>query len=236
MDVIVLHVGKYCDVCAPPLSDKQFRNFSDTATCGESYNSRMRKSLFIASAGVLLLLGACASQQTQPQAQQQAQPEFRTTATIKDIMDALVDPGSDYIWDSVETVVSAKGVEEKAPHTDEDWKEVRNHAIMLLEATNLLQIPGRHVAKSGEKSENPDVELGPDQIEELINKDRASWIKYAHGLHDATLDAFKAIEAKDKDKLLDAGDGIDNACEKCHLQYWYPNERKPEQAPSPRKS
>lgn len=189
-------------------------------------------------AALLLFLAGC--NQPQPQSQSQApaqpQPEYRTTATIKDIMDALVDPGSDYIWDSVETVVSAKGTEEKAPHTDEDWKQVRNHAIMLIEATNLLQIPGRHVAKSGEKADDPKVELSPEQIEENINKDRESWIKYAHGLHDATMEAFKAIEAKDSEGLLNAGDGIDNACEKCHLQYWYPNEARPQEAPSQRKS
>src|SRR5262249_35503289 len=123
----------------------------------------------IVFAGVFLALAtACASQQ--PQADQKkagAEPEFRTTATVKDIMDALVDTGSDYIWDSVETTVSAKGVEEKAPHTDEEWKQVRNHAIMLLEATNLLQMPGRHVAKSGEKADDPKVELAPEQIETL---------------------------------------------------------------------
>jgi hypothetical protein len=187
-------------------------------------------------AAMLLFLAGCNAQQSQPQAPPQPQAEYRTTGTIKDIMDALVDPGSDYIWDSVETIVSAKGTEEKAPHTDEDWKQVRNHAIMLLEATNLLQIPGRHVAKPGEKADDPKVELSPDQIEEAINKDRASWIKYAHGLHDATMDALKAIEAKDTEGLLNAGDGIDNACEKCHLQYWYPNENKPQEAPSQRKS
>jgi hypothetical protein len=185
-------------------------------------------------AALLLFVAGC--QQPQPQAPPPPQAEYRTTATVKDIMDALVDPGSDYIWDSVETIVSAKGTEEKAPHTDEDWKQVRNHAIMLLEATNLLQIPGRHVAKPGEKADDPKVELSPDQIEAEIAKDRASWIKYAHGLHDATMDALKAIEAKDTEGLLNAGDGIDNACEKCHLQYWYPNERKPAEAPSQRKS
>jgi cytochrome c556 len=180
---------------------------------------------------LLALCSACSSQQ--PQAQQ-PQAEYRTTATVKDIMDSMVDPGADNIWDSVETVVSAKGVEEKAPHTDEEWKEVRRHAIMLMEATNLLQIPGRHVAKPGEKAEDPKVELAPEQIEDMINKDRAAWIKYAHALHDATMEAFKAIEEKDAAKLLDVGNGIDEACEKCHLQYWYPNERKPESAPSQR--
>jgi len=186
-------------------------------------------------AGAFLALMASCAQQTEQKKSAGPDAEYRTTATVKDIMDAMVYPGSDYIWDSVETIVSAKGVEEKAPHTDEEWKEVRNHAIMLLEATNLLQMPGRHVAKAGEKADDPKVELAPEQIETLINNDRASWIKYAHGLHDATLEALKAAEAKDKDKLLDVGNGIDEACEKCHLQYWYPNERRPESAPSERK-
>ena len=182
---------------------------------------------------LLLLCNSCASPKTETAAPA-SQAEYRPTATVKDIMDSMVDPGSDYIWDSVETVVSAKGVEEKAPHTDEEWKEVRRHAIMLLEATNLLQIPGRHVAKAGEKADDPKVELAPEQIEDMINKDRAAWIKYAHGLHDATMEALKAVEAKDKDKLLDVGNGIDEACEKCHLQYWYPNENKPQSTPSQR--
>jgi hypothetical protein len=187
----------------------------------------MQKHCLLAIGMSVLLLTSCADKQQANQAAPQAQAEYRTTATVKDIMDSMVDPGSDYIWDAVETVVSAKGVEEKAPHTDEEWKEVRRHAIMLLEATNLLQIPGRHVAKAGEKADDPKVELAPDQIEEKIAKDRAKWIGYAHGLHDATMEAFKAIEAKDSEGLLNAGDGIDNACEKCHLEYWYPNENKP---------
>jgi len=193
----------------------------------------MRRFCPLVLAGVVTIFSNSCAQQ-KPQSQQPL-AEYRTTASVKDIMDSMVDPGADYIWDSVETVVSAKGVEEKAPHTDEEWKNVRRHAIMLMEATNLLQIPGRHVAKPGEKADDPKVELAPEQIEEMINKDRASWIKYAHGLHDAAMEAFKAIEAKDKDKLLDVGNGIDEACEKCHLQYWYPNERKPE-SPSQRES
>ncbi|HYR43771.1 MAG TPA: hypothetical protein VER98_12145, partial [Terriglobia bacterium] len=94
----------------------------------------MPKYLFLALTSTLVFLAACNAKP--PQAAQQ-EGDFRPTATVKDIMDSLVDPGSDVLWDSVETVVSAKGTEEKAPHTDEEWKNVRNHAIMLLEATNL---------------------------------------------------------------------------------------------------
>jgi hypothetical protein len=184
----------------------------------------MRKYLSLALTSMLVLLAACTAKQPQQAAQQE--PDYRVTATVKDIMDSMVDPGSDVLWDSVETIVSAKGTEEKMPRTDEEWKNVRNHAIMLLEATNLLLMPGRHVAKSGEKADDPKVELAPEQIETLINQDRAAWVKFAHGLHDATMESFKAIEKRDVEGLLNTGDGIDRACENCHLKYWYPNEAK----------
>jgi cytochrome c556 len=174
---------------------------------------------------LLSLIAGCAPQQSAKPAD--PQPEYRATATIKDIMDSIVDPGADYIWESVETTVSAKGIEEKRPQTDEEWLQVRRHAIMLLEATNLLQMPGRRVAKEGEKSENPDVELGPEQIQALIDKDRMSWNKYAQALHDATMDSLRAIEAKNADGLLDVSERIDAACENCHKHYWYPDDVSP---------
>jgi cytochrome c556 len=192
----------------------------------------MRKHLLLALTGVVIVLAAGCAQQPAPTAQQAPQPEYRLTATIKDIMDSIVDPNADYIWESVETIVSARGVEEKRPRTDEDWKEVRRHAIALLEATNLLQMPGRKVAQAGEKADDANVELGPEQIQELINKDHAAWNKFAGGLHDATMDVLKTIEAKDADALLNTSDRIDTACENCHLEYWYPSEKKPDQAPS----
>ena len=148
--------------------------------------------------------------------------DFRTTATIKDIMDSVVDPSADFIWDSVSTIVTRKGIDERRPRTDMEWKEVRRRAIALVEATNLLIMDGRKVAKPGEKSENPEVELGPDDIQSLIDADHASLVKFAHGLHDAGMKALAAIDKKDADALSDSGEAIDEACEQCHLKYWYP--------------
>src|SRR5262245_6793600 len=185
----------------------------------------MRKYLLIALiSSLVLLIGSCAQEQKQ-QSATQAQADYRLTATVKDIMDSLVDPAADAIWGSVETVVSAKGVEEKQPRTDEEWKEVRRKAIMLMEATNLLQMPGRQVAKPGEKADDPKVESAPEQIQAMIDKDHAAWIKFAQGLHDATMASFKAIEAKDAEGVLNTGDKIDEACENCHKTYWYPDEK-----------
>ena len=179
----------------------------------------MRNFSWFFCVGVSLFLAA-ACRAPEPQ------PEYRPTATIKDIMDSIVDPSADFLWDSVATVVTTTGTEERAPRNDEEWTNVRRRAIQLVEATNLLQIPGRHVARPGEKSANPGIELGPEEIEKVINQDRAAWINFAHGLHDAVVPALKAIETKDAQALSDAGEKIDSACENCHLKYWYPNQEE----------
>ena len=174
------------------------------------------------------LVGAAACSAPQPAAPPAAAPatmtaaEFRVTGTIKDIMDGLVDPSSDYLWESVATIVTKKGTEERRPRTVEQWKEVRRRAIALTEATNLLIMDGRLVAHPGEQSENPGIELGPEEIKAVIDADRASFIKFAHALHDAGMKALAAIDKKDADALSDAGETIDEACEQCHLKYWYP--------------
>jgi hypothetical protein len=49
-------------------------------------------------------------------------------------------------------------------------------------------------------------------------------------LQDAAAASLQAVQAKDKDALLQAIDKIDKACENCHLHYWYPNDKRAQQA------
>lgn len=179
----------------------------------------MRLLLLLSCAAFFSML-AVASQK--PEAERTAPPEFTNTATIKDLMVSMIDPSADYLWDSVATTVSPNGLGSREPRTDKEWAAVRRNTIVLLEATNLLMIPGRHVAAPGDNSKNPGVELSPEQIEVLLSKDQESWNKLSRGLYDATLVALKAVDAKDARALLNSGAGIDRACESCHLKYWYP--------------
>jgi len=182
--------------------------------------------------GVLFSVSACQGQnQSQTAAKDAApaaaQPQYQATSTIKDIMLSIVDPNADVVWLSVTTVQSSKGTVDTAPKNDEEWKKVRQGAIALTEASNLLMMPGRHVAAPGEKSETPGVELEPSEMEELNNKDRASWVMRATKLHEAGLAAVQAVDAKDPQKVFEVGEQIEQACENCHRQYWYPNEQIP---------
>ena len=160
-----------------------------------------------------------------------AAPEYKPTATVRELMHSIVDPAADVVWLSVWTLVDGEGVHEIRPQTDEEWASVRRGAIILLEATNLLLMPGRQVAHPGEKSVAPGVELEPDQIATLIAEDRNAWNARAIVLHEVATAAIEAIDAKDADELFNVGAQIEPVCESCHSQYWYPGQVRP---PRPR--
>jgi plastocyanin len=178
---------------------------------------RLFCSVFVLTASILVTSSCRGREERQP-----AQPSFRPTATVKDIMKSIVDPEADVLWNSVATIVTIEGTEERAPKTDEDWASVRQAAVQLVEATNLLRIPGRQVARPGEKSENPRIELHPETIQQMIVDDPVTWAKLVDGLHDAALPALNAINAKNVSGLFDAGEKLEHACETCHQHYWYP--------------
>ncbi len=183
------------------------------------------------SAGIVLLIlssvSGCGQKTSATTAANPAQETpFRPTASIKELMDAVIDPSADGVWNAVSTETSKKGLVENQPHTDEEWKAVRRHALTLIEATNLLLIEGRQVAPPGTKSEVKD-ELEPIEIQKLIDANRPAFIAHAHALHDVTTQALAAIDAKNAEALVTVGGNIDGVCEACHLQFWYPGQKIP---------
>jgi hypothetical protein len=105
---------------------------------------------------------------------------------------------------------------------------VRHGALALAEAANMLMIPGRRVARPGEKSETPGVELEPEEMDALIAKDPVAFHKRATDLRAAAIEVLAAVDKKDADKVFEIGEHIERACENCHSQYWYPNEKIPD--------
>src|SRR5215218_6234248 len=70
-------------------------------------------------------------------------PPYTTTLELKQVMEWVIDPAVDVIWDSVKSVITEKGTQEIAPHTDAEWDKVRDAAATLMEASNALMIEGR---------------------------------------------------------------------------------------------
>jgi hypothetical protein len=125
----------------------------------------------------------------------QPPPPYKPVADVKQLMQGIVDPSADVVWESVATIYTRAGVEERRPRNEAEWANVRNHAMMLTEAGNLLMMPSR--AKDGD-----------------------DWMKMSQELIDISAVALKAAEAKSIDGLYDVGGRIDEVCEKCHKKYW----------------
>lgn len=188
--------------------------------------------------GVALLLAGCSRQSASPANAAGAgtstdtstdtghsDGQYRPTATIQELMDGQIDPSADALWDSVAYIATEQGTEDRQPRSDEDWKALRTSTLTLIEAANLLSMPGRRVAATNASAGLG--ELTPAEIQQRLSTSHGAFAQFAHGLQDAALQALKAIDARDPQALMDAGGAIDEACEACHVTYWYPNQKRP---------
>jgi hypothetical protein len=149
---------------------------------------------------------------------------------VKDIMEGIIDPSADVVWESVATSITAAGLVEKAPRTDDEWATVQHSALMLAEAANLLKVRGREIARAGDANvkSGPDApELTPPEIQEKVNRDWDLWISHANRLQETAVEAWQVANARDVNGIVEVGDALDKACESCHLEYWYPDMKKP---------
>jgi hypothetical protein len=151
---------------------------------------------------------------------------FSSVGSILEVMQEIVDPAADFIWESVSVVVTGAGEKETRPRTEEEWLAIRHQALILAEAGNLLKIP-RTVAPvkpiRGIEFEPPGPDdLPPARVEELLKKNRAAFDAFAQNLTEGALVALRAVDARSVEGLYEAGDAIYSACEGCHSVYWYP--------------
>ena len=115
-------------------------------------------------------------------------------ASVKQIMKGIVGPAATAVFNSVSTTVSAKGREEKAPQTDEEWEALGNSAAALVESGNLMLMGSRAV-------------------------DKGDWVKMSQALIDAGKLTLRATQEKNADHVLAAGEAVYTSCDNCHLRY-----------------
>src|SRR5262245_11470629 len=148
---------------------------------------------------------------------------YNPVASIREVMNSVIDPNVDVVWNAVRTEIDHGKPIEHAPANDDDWAAVRHSALTVAEGANLLMMPGRAVAPPGAGSLSPGVELAPDQVRALIDKNPSGWNQWARSLQESLQPALDAIDKKDSQALFEAGDRIDEVCESCHQMFWYPD-------------
>jgi hypothetical protein len=123
-----------------------------------------------------------------------APPPFKPIADTKLLMQSVVDPNADFVWDAVKTIETREGTQEIRPKTDAEWVAVRNAAVAVAESGNLLMMVPR--AKNG-----------------------GEWMRLAQDMIDTGQEAIKAAEARNAEKLFTVGGDIYESCSNCHRKY-----------------
>jgi hypothetical protein len=146
--------------------------------------------------------------------------------SVKELMEHIVDPQADYVFDAVGVDVGPQGVVETKPTTDEDWTRIERGAWVLAEASNLLKMPRKMAPDDVKPQGAGGPELAPREIEAKVKANPQLWNSHADVLRDEALKVITIVKARDAAKLFDAGSRIDMACEGCHLDFWYPGDRE----------
>jgi hypothetical protein len=122
-----------------------------------------------------------------------AQP-FKAAATVRELMEGTIQHAAEVYWGSVSTTVDKNGITEKYPTTDEEWEAVWAAAITISESGNLLMMSPRA-------------------------RNEAEWMKWSADLVDVGIEAKKAAESKNPEKVLEVGEQVYNVCTACHMKY-----------------
>jgi hypothetical protein len=183
-----------------------------------------------------LVLAACSSSKPAPPAASTAPAlpapqklwgDLKPIVSVKELMRDMLDPASDFIFDAVKIEIGKNGTKETVPKTDKDWEKIRIGAVTLAEGVYLLKIP-RPFAPPGDENnttgEHP-TELTPAQIQAKLESDPVLWNAKIEALRNVGLEVLEIVKKRDVKELWDAGDNLDQACENCHLQYWYPGDK-----------
>ena len=124
----------------------------------------------------------------------QEPPPFKPVADVKQLMNDVIDPAADGVWEASGTITTAEGSYERGPKTENEWTAARNHAMMLAESGNLLMLVPRA-------------------------KDGGEWMKLSRALVEKGEASLVAVEARNSKQIFDVGGELYEACLNCHQQY-----------------
>ena len=138
-----------------------------------------------------------------------AAPASRNPATLAQLMKGILYPNSNIIFfaqsenpnDVPQAKDPATAINPLASSYGK-WEAVENSSLALVEAANLLTVPGRKCSNGLP-----------------VPVANADWPKLVQGLRNAGMVAYKAAQSKNQDKILDAADVMTTACSNCHDKY-----------------
>ncbi|HEY6507791.1 MAG TPA: hypothetical protein VIY56_07240 [Vicinamibacterales bacterium] len=131
-------------------------------------------------------------------------------STLAQMMRGIPFPASNIIFDTQsqdpaatgKTSESGKGATASFSSVYGGWQAVENNALAVAETANLILVPGRR-CENGKP----------------VPLDKDDFKRFAAGLADAGLAAYKAAQSKNLDAMVDVSGTVSDACAACHEVY-----------------
>lgn len=144
-------------------------------------------------------------------------------AVVYTIMKDVVAPQADRLWDVGNRGMNDDGEPDGSQLSAQDWEKLADAAAhMKAAATSLATSGDITVAPTGKKI--GESAASPAQIQQFIARDRAGFARHAQELADISDAYLQAAAGRDAVKLAAAAGRMDEVCEACHAQFWYPEQ------------
>jgi cytochrome c556 len=177
----------------------------------------MKSSVFLLGSGLLFMSAHAANPAPTP--------------NLHDLMKNVVAVQTQVIWDVGNNAQDEKGDPDPAKLKAADWSKAAGAAGKVKEAAEALARAAHVMAAApGQKIDGEGATpgaFGAQQVQKAIDANPKVFQAFAQQLGTSMEEIVAAAKVKDARKLFDVSGRLDQECEGCHTQFWYPDEKGP---------
>lgn len=153
--------------------------------------------------------------------------EPAATPNLHQLMKNVVATQTQAIWDVTNNAMDDNGEPDLTKLKPKDWARLAEAAVRVKAAAqNLASAPQVLAAAPGEKLEGEGGTsggYGAKQVQEAMDANPKAFQAFAQQLNGSMDEIIAGVKAKNATKVFEVSNRLDQECEGCHKQFWYPD-------------
>jgi hypothetical protein len=177
----------------------------------------MKSSLYVLAGGLVLVSAY-------------ADNAGHAAANLHDLMKNVVALQAQVVWDVGNKALDDQGNPSAAKLKQEDWTKIATAAAKVKRASlTLAQAEHVMAAGPGQKldGEGAPAAFGALDVQKVLDAKPQVFRAFAQQLAASMDEVIASAQKKDATKLADVSGRLDEICEQCHMQFWYPTQKPP---------
>lgn len=172
----------------------------------------MKSPLWLAFSGLVALSAIAATSGTAPNLHEQ--------------MKNVIAVQTQVVWDISSKVLDDNGNPDASRLKAADWSQIIAAAGKVRDASQVLASGPVMVAAPGQKiqDEGTPGAFGAKAVQGVIDANPKAFSAFSLAMAGSMSEIIATAQARDAKKLDAAAGQLDQLCEQCHKQFWYPNQ------------